>query len=270
MDHTTVALASFPPSRSYDLRARFGHYWLDDARGRHVYLHGVGLSEKAQAADRLLNCHAYFEDIGHVDNDPWDALKRLKSSVRSRRVSLADARLVLAHAGEIGKGLYRRRFQHRPQLPPVKRVEIQLMLEQMPDPESRVTLSEAKRDALGMPISRIHWKISDTERLTANRMARAIGQEFKILRLPLPEGLSQWQDTSDWASGWIERAHPSGTTRMSNNPNEGVVDANCQVHGVRGLFVAGSSVFPTSGAANPTLMIVATALRLADHLKAAI
>jgi choline dehydrogenase-like flavoprotein len=55
---------------------------------------------------------------------------------------------------------------------------------------------------------------------------------------------------------------------MAADPRDGVVDADCRVHGVRNLFVAGSSVFPTGGSVNPTLTIVALALRLADHLKA--
>jgi choline dehydrogenase-like flavoprotein len=63
-------------------------------------------------------------------------------------------------------------------------------------------------------------------------------------------------------------AHNIGTTRMSDTPESGVVDTDCKVHGVENLYVAGSSVFPTSGHANPTLMILALALRLADHLKA--
>jgi choline dehydrogenase-like flavoprotein len=61
--------------------------------------------------------------------------------------------------------------------------------------------------------------------------------------------------------------HHMGTTRMHESPKQGVVDHNCQVHGVQNLFVAGSSVFPTSGFANPTLTIVALSLRLADHIK---
>ena len=61
--------------------------------------------------------------------------------------------------------------------------------------------------------------------------------------------------------------HHIGTTRMAEDPTHGVVDRNCQVHGVDNLFIAGSSVFPTAGHANPTLTIVALALRLADHLK---
>ena len=61
--------------------------------------------------------------------------------------------------------------------------------------------------------------------------------------------------------------HHSGTTRMADHPANGVVDADCQVFGVANLSVAGSSVFPTIGSANPTLTIVALSLRLSDHLK---
>ena len=61
--------------------------------------------------------------------------------------------------------------------------------------------------------------------------------------------------------------HHIGTTRMAASPREGVVDGNCRVHGTANLYVAGSSVFPTAGTANPTLTIVALALRLGDHLK---
>ena len=53
--------------------------------------------------------------------------------------------------------------------------------------------------------------------------------------------------------------HHMGTTRMSEDPKTGVVDANCRVHGLSNLYIAGSSVFPTSGAANPTLTLVALA-----------
>ena len=64
-----------------------------------------------------------------------------------------------------------------------------------------------------------------------------------------------------------DHGHTAGTTRMSEDPKLGVVDSNCQVHGVARLYVAGASVFPTSGHANPTLMIVSLAIRLADKIK---
>lgn len=60
--------------------------------------------------------------------------------------------------------------------------------------------------------------------------------------------------------------HQIGLTRMSATPETGVVDRNCRLHGVQGLYVASASVFPVSSQANPTLSVVALALRLAAHL----
>jgi choline dehydrogenase-like flavoprotein len=117
-----------------------------------------------------------------------------------------------------------------------------------------------------MPLARIHWKISQLERHTARRMREIICLELQRLGLPVPR-LTPGLDDDNWSAHLFERAHPAGSTRMSSDPKRGVVDPNCQVHGISGLYLAGSSVFPTSGAANPTLMIVAMALRLADRLK---
>ncbi len=61
--------------------------------------------------------------------------------------------------------------------------------------------------------------------------------------------------------------HHMGSTRMSRDPSTGVVDPDCRIHGLDNFFIAGSSVFPTSGFANPTYTIVALALRLSDHIR---
>jgi GMC oxidoreductase len=81
--------------------------------------------------------------------------------------------------------------------------------------------------------------------------------------------LAEWIQSGrhDEEATFRDAAHPTGTTRMTRDPRDGVVDENCSVHGVEGIYIAGSSVFPTTGHANPTLMIVALALRLADWLK---
>jgi choline dehydrogenase-like flavoprotein len=72
---------------------------------------------------------------------------------------------------------------------------------------------------------------------------------------------------NDWPRAPEGGFHHMGTTRMHADPKQGVVDAQCRIHGLDNVYVAGSSVFPTYGYANPTLTIVALALRLADHLK---
>jgi choline dehydrogenase-like flavoprotein len=268
MDHTSVRVGRFELSQSFELRSRFGAYWLDDERGRHHYLHGFGLSREAQENEHLLNCHAHISGFVHPEANPWTALGRLKSSMKSARISASDVRVVFNHLGEVVKGLSRRQFKHRPEIASVQSLWLELMVEQIPDPWSRVTLSPDKKDALGMPLSSLHWKLSDSERMTASRLIASVCEELKHLGLPPLNGIQQLDDYSQWVSLCYERAHPAGTTRMSSYPRDGVVDANCQVHEVEGLFVAGSSVFPTSGAANPTLMVVAIALRVADYLKA--
>jgi choline dehydrogenase-like flavoprotein len=271
MDHTDSVVGTFDPESASAVRSRFGHYWLDNDRGRHVYLHGLALSPQIQEREQLLNCHAYVDAFDPSHEDPWAALDRLKATPRSREgfaQLYPEVRTVVSHSGKLLQGMYRRFFKHRPQLENLTRVELHCILEQIPDSESRVTLSEDKVDTLGMPLSKINWKVSEAERQTARRMTQLICEEFGRVGLPSPK-LNPWlEKLGDWASNCVEKAHPSGATRMSDSPKLGVVDRNCQVHGINGLFVSGSSVFPTSGAANPTLMIVAGALRLADWLKA--
>ena len=98
-------------------------------------------------------------------------------------------------------------------------------------------------------------------------LAQIIATEFARLGLP-PVRLADWvRDGRFEDAKFVDGCHPSGTTRMAEDPRDGVVDADCQVHGVDRLYVAGSSVFPTAGHANPTLMIVAFAVRLSRHLE---
>ncbi|NJR65907.1 MAG: GMC family oxidoreductase [Leptolyngbyaceae cyanobacterium CRU_2_3] len=291
MDHPGCVIGGFDPQRSTKVRSRFGQYWLDNQQGRHVYLQGVALSPTIQAQEGLLNCAAFLEEYSAPD-DPWTALRRLKTALKkqpphsSPTVDQAmfwrqptasatsglppspyrDVLAVLSHPQIPLQGLYRRFVKHRPALPKAERIDLYCLVEQLPDPSSRITLSETK-DALGMPISKINWQMSDREMQTVRRLSQVMGQEFKRLGLPQPI-LANWlNDKENWQSNFIDRAHPIGTTRISENPQQGVVNSNCQVHGVEGLFIAGSSVFPTTGHANPTLMIVAMSIRLADWLK---
>jgi choline dehydrogenase-like flavoprotein len=138
--------------------------------------------------------------------------------------------------------------------------------EQSPNRASRVTLG-AERDALGLRRPVLDWRVNEIDRhtlatasrlyaqaLTGAELARV--QVMEWLLAEATEGFSRM--TGDW--------HQLGTTRMADTPTRGVVDKDCRVFDVDNLYVAGASVFPTSGAMNPTLTVVALALRLADHL----
>ncbi|MGD9507421.1 MAG: GMC oxidoreductase [Geminicoccaceae bacterium] len=137
--------------------------------------------------------------------------------------------------------------------------------EQAPNPASRVTLSE-RRDEFGQPLARVDWRLLERDRQALWRALELLRDEFERTRLgrvTLPDDPGKQHALAGLRGG----RHHMGTTRMASAARFGVVDPDCRVHGIDNLFVAGSSVFPTSGHANPTLTIVALALRLADRIR---
>lgn len=137
--------------------------------------------------------------------------------------------------------------------------------EQRPNRESRVTLTN-ELDDIGMPRLKLDWRLSKEDRESAYRTLELIAHEFGA------QGEGRVRVVFDQNGPWDRRrtfggAHHIGTTRMDTRPEHGVVNKDCRVHSMDNLFIAGSSVFPTSGVMNPTLTIVALALRLSDHLK---
>jgi choline dehydrogenase-like flavoprotein len=112
------------------------------------------------------------------------------------------------------------------------------------------------------------WRLNELDRHSTQQLVLTVATEMARLykaRMSIPFWLTDSQ--TDWTRYLRDVAHHMGTTRMADSEQKGVVDADCRVFGVPNLYVAGSSVFPTGGQANPTLTIVALALRLADHLK---
>jgi choline dehydrogenase-like flavoprotein len=144
------------------------------------------------------------------------------------------------------------------------RYRVTMINEPSPNPDSRITLSE-QPDALGMQRIRLHWSIVERDLQSVERLVAALSRwlgRSGLGRVQFTRPISP--ETTQRFSGGM---HHMGTTRMSRRPEDGVVNTDCRVHETRNLYVASSSVFPTVGYANPTLTIVALALRLADHLK---
>jgi choline dehydrogenase-like flavoprotein len=137
------------------------------------------------------------------------------------------------------------------------------MNEHLPNPDSRVTLG-ATSDALGMPRVRLEWRYQAQDWRNLEATVAAFAAEMGgsgLGRLCFPAERPRFLAIAS------PSRHHMGTTRTSADPGEGVVDTDGRVHGVVNLYVAGSSIFPTSGIGNPTLTLLAYAMRLSDHLK---
>ena len=147
-----------------------------------------------------------------------------------------------------------------------RRLELMAFIEQTPDPENRVTLIDEK-DELGKEKIRVHFEWSEDDVRSIARAQQIMHEELQKTGIgKVVPGELRENGLPHVGSEGLH--HLMGTTRMSDDPKFGVVDANCTVHGVGNLHIASSSVFPTGGYANPTITILALALRLADRLKA--
>ena len=239
MDHPMVtAGALLAPNRSDDMRA-YKKFRLPARRGglRAFLL----LRPEAQERHQLLKSMTVLRPLASDQRPPLP-----------KEIARLSYELMQTGAG-------------RPVAEPEKTYvgTVEIASEQVPNPESRITLGD-ELDPLGMPRIKIDWRLTDQEpasiQATADLLAREMGRRLRgRVRLVIGDG-PPWEH-SRWSN------HPMGGTRMNPDPQVGVVDTDCKVHGVDGLYVASSSVFPVSGCSNPTQTIVALAVRLSDHLK---
>ncbi|SLN26945.1 Fructose dehydrogenase large subunit [Falsiruegeria litorea R37] len=292
MDHPTTTVARAAPDQVTDLASRFGLFGLRDQGQSHVYMYGLALTDQVQRAESLLN-GAVFVTEERAPDDPFAALRRLLRGQSKARLS--DMGSVLRSPVRLARGAGARMLErgylpervsrgiadtalrlfpntlardHRFGRLPVKLsgVRFEATTEHPPDPGNRVTLSQ-ELDPLGLPVPHVTWSPGDAARSNLLQIGRKLCESFEQAGLPplIPE---PWvREGQPRAATVIDLGHSLGTTRMADDPARGVVDRNCAVHGVTGLYAVGGSVFPTSGHANPTLMMIALTLRLADHLR---
>jgi choline dehydrogenase-like flavoprotein len=233
---------------------------------------GFVLHQRIRRDEALTGCSVYFvrrlasETAPEYFSPGGKARLRLAELLELGILPAADVRRHLRQVAkghrQVGLTLARRA---REVVWPKHVLALRTVLETTPRPDSRISLG-TERDELGMPMVRVDWRISESDRLGLDRLRRALATAIESNGLGvLVEDPAV--DETGWPSSTEGGKHHMGTTRMHVDPKQGVVDPDCQVHGIANLYLAGSSVFPTSGYANPTFTIIALALRLADHLK---
>lgn len=144
----------------------------------------------------------------------------------------------------------------------------QTRIEQAPNPDSRITIGPEK-DELGVPRANLNWALTDLDKRSIRTINKIIGEQVGrsgVGRVRLKDFIQDENDMS-WPEGTNGGWHHMGTTRMSDSPKTGVVDANCQAFGLSNLYVAGAACYATAAAPNPTFTLVALSLRLSDYVK---
>lgn len=260
MEHPDAAVGYLIPDPQLD-RSAFRLYQHQDAGENLTVEAMLRLSDAVLRRERLLN-----------------AVLRLRRTYRSGMTSaVASAQVVRrsVHYGVATPGLARHALRSAIGAPQILRhyascrsgrppdiFAIDMMAEQAPTMSSRVRLAR-RRDRLGVPKTILDWQLTNLDWGTIRRTVEIFGDAVREAGVgtvvstvgidrPPPAVFGNW--------------HHLGTTRMNPDPARGVVDDNCRVHDMANLYIAGGSVFPTGGYANPSLTIVALSLRLADHL----
>jgi choline dehydrogenase-like flavoprotein len=258
-----IAPSKFPLS-FYDARSIAQHY---SGASEKAYVYGfITPSEQTLRQQKLLNCGIKINEFPEEESLGVVSMRRIKNKLAKGEwpdnfwhyianvISDIDGVTLKSVEKITGK-------QGAPKI-----LGIEHWTEPRPNPKSQVRLS-SELDALGQQRVVLDWRLTEHDMNNVRKVFQLLATELgrsNLGRLRIdPEVCSD-----KWLSSMLEGSfHHMGTTRMHKDPKHGVVDPNCRVHGLSNLYVAGSSVFPTAGHANPTLTIVALALRLADHIK---
>jgi len=172
----------------------------------------------------------------------------------------ALAGIVLVNLPRVLQYLYYRLGRAKPL---IRRARLRNFMEMEPRGENRVTLSD-ELDVYGRPKPAVEHHLSDLDRRSLLALHETLAAEVE------EAGLGRLESPLAQADPWPidqDASHHMGTTRMGEDATTSVVDRDLALHGTRGLYLAGASVFPTSGCANPTFTIVALSVRLAEHLR---
>ena len=269
-DHISYRVARLKPGKSKVFSETFSPFYKSST------MHSCKVDLSPEMQDKLECPHV----MGHIvfdysEESGFYEFRRVLRAMQSKKNPLPTpmgAWRMLRFADDflrlfVGVLVVGRRFA-----PKSSKSYLQLEVEQVPSPDSRVMLSDEK-DEVGMPRVVLDWRITEAEKRAMKQYVELFRSEWQRLNL----GEADWElskdvfeDGDEWLANCRDTFHKLGTTRMSVDPDDGVVDRDLKVHGINNLYIASCSVFPTGGTANPTLTMMALCMRLADHLKSTV
>ena len=262
-EHLHVSSGVFRPDTLGDSSQQLGfyppHYSSDGTKIQAA----LGLTEDCMEREGLQNATLWLYPIhATAATDGLKSVNAIRAAVRDRRFPehMPDHTIRIVKDWAALYQSFNRKLKRGYVAPTLAQVAVEA--EQRPNPDSRVVLT-SERDEFGVLIPRLEWRITEADKESIRRTQDLVDAKLQSAGLGCIENkLGEEMPPAHIGGG----SHHMGTTRMHTDPKRGVVDTDSRVHGCPNLFVAGSSVFPSSGSANPTLTLIALALRLADHL----
>jgi choline dehydrogenase-like flavoprotein len=265
VDHLDCLAGHVTPLNKERFHDLFDNAYLDGIK----YAPKLKLSDQAQRDRKLVGVLGFFLSNSSFDEHIANARVLAYALMRGRFnwQQMPSARELLSTL-RVALPMVVRYFRYRRMYSPGDRgIELRLMSEQLPLPQSSIHLSD-KCDALGMPLVEMDWRVDGQEIESLATFAELVAEQLDRHQLAtvrldpalVARDLNVIKNCNDYY-------HQMGMARMASTPSEGVVNRDLKVFGTRNLYVAGAAVYPTTGFANPTFTAIALGLRLADAIR---
>ena len=260
-DHLKAEVATISRDNAYESNRLFAYRFVDGTR-RDLHLE---LAAPAQEEDEVASAFAYVSmDLAE---SPLAGVKKLAQGLQRRDIDWREMGRVSGNLALVAKALWWRMERKQLYVPPSVKLRLMACVEQLPHRKNRIALS-ATRDRLGLPKALLEWAPTSEDEITFRSLTRNVAAYWTAAGFDRVAPLQWAKCAVDAAIPIISQAeacaHPSGSTRMGNDPNHSVVGADLRCHAVPNVAVVSASVFPTAGSANPTFTIMKLALWLAD------
>jgi len=228
-------------------------------QANHRVMSGLRVSAAWQRAHRLPNHGVYIRPSITAKRLDDELLHSFLAVRGVRDLTLRQIKGILTNPDLLNRILVHR-FGFQPRF---KYADLYFFTEQLPNPASRVTLSETKTDQYGYQVARIDWQLTDDDFEAFEAYTKVLFEQGFRSR---QHTVARTDEIATWKEHVASAAHHVGTARMADRASRGVVDADQKVFGTNNLFIGDASVFTTAGNTNPSLTITALALRLGQHL----
>lgn len=228
MDHVKGVFASIIPNKDRPSQSAYEKEWLHIHNSKGDYRIGFRLTDAVQKEYGLVNPYVQLEPI-YKPGLIYKILRKLGMSV------------------------------------PLTRIAVVSYFEQSSRKENQITLIN-ENDQFGVPRARVSFDLSELDIKSMAKLHALLKERMQEMGIGTLTSDLLDHGESALRSKITDASHHMGTTRMGTDPDTSVVDANAKVHGIDNLYIAGSSVFPTGGHANPTAPLVALSFRLGHHL----
>jgi choline dehydrogenase-like flavoprotein len=266
-DHLSVVVGEIVSTDKAGLNRHVGFRFENNGTMRNLRF------ELSDAPDVRAAAPASFAHIGFETDGQggFDVVRAIFRSLQKRRPpAFSDLFGLLRTAPWLCRALWMRFFRKRLLFPDNARFPVHMVIEQTAIPDNRITLSKERVDEFGKPVAEIAWTVTEDDQTNLSKAVSAFEAMWTKISLSgrnrfvrLGEGMAEAELAK---GGGIY--HPTGSTRMGRTASDGVVDRNLEVFAIPNLQVVSTSVLPTGGGANPTMMLLLLAARCAEQAAA--